>query len=269
MPSTLSSGKPTITLEELTPKWLRDNYLTGLTLCDEKDKPYGDPFYETHLMNAARHIEGLCDIAIVEEVIQAEEHDYRIGDYMTYAFMQLFKSPVRRVDEVRAVYPLGQTIQVFPQEWIRLEPLHGQIHLVPSRGSLGQIIIGQGGDFLPLIYGGLSYLPNLWQVDYTAGMDPENLPRDVVEAIAKMAALDVLTVMSDLVRPIGVASESVSIDGLSQSMSYLAPAFQQHIVRYTDDLYGPAGKSQNMRTTGGLLRQIHDQYRGFNLASLY
>ena len=157
----------------------------------------------------------------------------------------------------------------FPDEWIRLEEDHGQIHLVPSRGSLSQIIIGQGGDFLTLIFGGISYMPSLWEVDYTAGMDVEDIPRIIVEAIMKYAAIEVLIIASDLVRPIGVTSESISLDGGSQSMSYSQPAFDARIKKYMGDLYGPEGKQQELMTTSGLLKQIHDQFHSFNLASLY
>ena len=265
----LSKGKTEIKLTDLTPKWLKDNYLTGLTFCDADGKELPNEFFETHMMNAVRRIEGIANISILEKVLTAEEHDYRVGDYQMFAFLQLFHFPVKRVEAVRAVYPLGLTIQDFPKEWFRVEESHGQIHLVPSRGSLGQIILGQGGDFLPLIYSGLSYLPHLWEIDYVAGMDECDMPRDVVEAIAKYASIEILTIMSDLIRPIGVSSESVSLDGMSQSQSFQLPAFQQRINRYIFDLYGIEGKQQDLKTTSGLLKHLYDQFHGFNLASLY
>jgi hypothetical protein len=265
----LATGEITLELASLTPEWLKANYLAGLTLCDETGVEYPDSFYETHLQNAVRKIEQVTNVSILEETLTGEQHDYRVGDYMQFAFLQLFKAPVRSVETLRAVYPLGQTIQEFPDEWIRLEAMHGQIHLVPSSGSIGNIIIGQGGAFLPLLYGGVTYMPSLWEVDYTVGFDPDDFPREVAEAIAKMACVDILSIASDLVRPIGVNSESVSIDGLSQSMSYQAPAFKQRIDRYLFDLYGIEGKSQEFKTTSGLLKQIHDYHFGFNLASLY
>lgn len=99
-------------------------------------------------------------------------------------------------------------------------------------------------------------------------MDPADFPRDVADAIAKLAVVEMLSIASDLVRPIGIASESLSIDGLSQSQSYLAPAFKQRIDRYSMDLFGPDGKDQFGRVTGGLLRTIHDYYRPPNLSAL-
>src|SRR6202020_1020407 len=146
----------------------------------------------------------LCDICILELTITAEQHDYHVTDYMNWGFMQLFKVPVKQVNKLRGVYPLGVNVVESPTEWIEIRAEAGQINVVPNQGALGSVIIGQGGDFLPIVYGSISNVPNLWQVDYVAGMNPDDMPRMIVEAIAKMACVDVLRVMSDLTRPIGV-----------------------------------------------------------------
>lgn len=259
---TLADGNTTIKLSDLTPDWLKSNYLTGLRFVDAKNRDFPPDLYETHMQNAVSKIEKLCDVTILKQTINSEEHDYQINDYLQWGFMRLFKCPVISISELRAVYPVGpNNIVVFPGESLQIRADSGQLNVVPNQGTLGSIIIGQGGAFLPILYGGISSVPNLWQVDYVAGMDPNNLPRMVVEAIAKLACCDLLTIFSDLARPIGVSSESVGIDGLSQSMSYQLPAFQARLTRYDQDLYGPAGKSQELSMTSGLLKQILDGYR--------
>lgn len=263
----LADGNISIALSDLDPDWLKANYLTGLEFVDAKGKPYPPSFFETHMQNAVRTIEMLCDITILELTITSEEHDYHAQDYLQWGWLQLFKVPVKSVTKLRGVFPLGVSIVTYPGEWIQIRGDAGQINVVPNQGALGSVIIGQGGDFLPVLYGGISSIPNLWQVDYVAGMDPDNLPREIVEVIAKMACIDILTIMSDLVRAIGVSSESASIDGLSQSMSYQLPAFQARIARYTEELYGPNGKSQEMTMTSGKLKQLYDKYRPINMVS--
>lgn len=264
----LADGNITIRLADLTPEWLKTNYLTGLEFVDRAGKPYPDSFFETHMQNALRKLEKLCDISILELTITGEEHDYHAQDYLNWGWIQLYKVPVRMVTQLRGVFPLGVSIVTYPSEWIQLRGESGQINVVPNQGALGSVIIGQGGDFLPIMYGGISTVPNLWRVDYTAGMDPDDMPRMIVEALAKLACIDALRIMSDLVRPIGVSSESASIDGLSQSMSYQAPAFQARISGYLEDLYGPSGKSQELTMTSGLLKQILDAYRPINMVSM-
>jgi hypothetical protein len=263
----LADGNITITLSELTPSWLKANYLTGLEFVDRDGVDYPDSFFETHMQNAVRKLEELCDLCVLEKTIRGESHDYRSSDFLAWGFLQLFKVPIRRVTAMRAVYPVGTSIATYPNDWIQLTE-NGQVQLVPQRGSLGSAVIGQGGDLLPVLFSGVGHLPHLWEADYVAGFDPENMPRTIVEAIAKLACIDILTIMSNLARPLGLNSESLSIDGLSQSQSYQAPAFKTQLDQYTADLYGPMGK-QPLHTTSGLLKQIVDYYRPLNMASLY
>lgn len=264
----LADGNIKIALSELTPEWLKTNYLTGLKFVDYAQKEYPDSLFETHMQNAVAKIEKLCDICILPLTVNAEQHDYRITDYQNWGFLHLYKVPVRWVSALRGVYPAGTSVVQYPTEAIQIRGDTGQLNLVPTSGALGSLIIGQGGTFVPLVYGQLSEVPNLWEVDYQAGMDVKDLPRMIVEAIAKLACMDLLAIFSDLSRPIGVTSESVAVDGLSQSQSYQIPAFQARIQRYEADLYGPAGKNQQLAMTQGLLKQILDAYRPLNLESL-
>lgn len=257
---------PTIALTQLTPAYVRTHYLTGLTLCGPDDEELSDDWYNEHIANAIAKVEDVTNVDILQRVNTAEKHDYYVGDYSRYAFLQLFRLPALEVSAVRAVYPTGQTIQVFPSQWVRLERVHSQIHLVPTSGSLSQVIIGQGADYLPLIFSGIGYLPQLWEVDYTSGFDQEAIPRMVIEAVCKTAVIEMLTQMSDLVTPIGQSSNSLSIDGMSQSKSYNQPAFKARIDKYTSDLGMPA--PGGTPEVGGLLSQIRNNYVGINLASV-
>jgi len=56
---------------------------------------------------------------------------------------------------------------------VRLTVEHSQFHLVPTSGSLAQVLLGGGNGYLPFIFSGLSYLPGLWEVDYVSGFAPD------------------------------------------------------------------------------------------------
>lgn len=253
---------PTLALSDLTAAYLQRQYLTGLTLCGADGQPLSDEYFEDHIATAIAKLEDITHVDILQRVNTSERHDYRVNDYVAYGFLQLFRLPAQSVQVVRAVYPTGQTIQVFPSEWVRLEISHAQIHLVPTSGTLSQVIIGQGADYLPLIYSGLGYLPHLWEVDYTSGFDPDKVPRMVTDAIMKLTAIEVLTIMSDLIAPLGVASSSLSVDGLSQSISRQLPAFRARIDQYNTSLGLPFGQQS------GLVDQIRRTYLGIALSSL-
>ena len=257
-----------ISLDELGAKYLLDNYLTGFTFAGANGQPLPPAFFEDKIANAIAMLENITHIDVLERQIVGEPHDYFATDYLNYAFLQLFRIPAQSVQEVRAVYPTGQVIQIFPSEWVRLRVEHSQLHLVPTSGSLAQVMLGGGAGYMPFIFG-TSYLPNLWEVDYVSGFAPDAIPREVVSVICKLASIEVLTIMSDLVGPVGVASSSLGIDGMSQSMSRQVPAFKARIDAYRIDLGIPgAGLGVDPKYNTGEIGQLRRTYVGMVMASV-
>jgi len=256
-------------LDDLTTKYFKENYLTGFNFTGSDGQELPPSFFEDKLANAITKFEDITQIDVLQREITSEKHDYFTTDYLNYAFMQLFRTPCQGVSQVRAVYPTGQTIQVFPAEWVRLYVEHSQFHLVPTSGSLAQVMLGGGNGYLPFIFAGLSYLPNLWEVDYVSGFATDAVPRAVVSVICKLAAIEVLTIMSDLVGPIGIAGSSLSVDGLSQSISRQIPAFKARMDSYKVDLGIPGpGLSVDPKYSGGEIAQLRRTYLGMAMVSL-
>ena len=258
---TSSRFSSVLSLDDLTPRYLQDNYLTGFTITGSDGQPLPPKFYEDKIADAIAKLESVTHIDVLERDVTGEKHDYHTNDYLNYAYLQLFRTPCQSISQVRAVYPTGQVIQVFPSEWVRVYVEHSQIHLVPTSGSLAQVMLGGGNGYLPFIFAGLSYLPNLWEVDYVSGFRVDGVPREVVSAVCKLAAIEVLTIASDLVGPLGIASTSLGIDGMSQSIARQLPAFKARIDQYRVDLGipGPALGVDPKYTTGeiGQLRRTY------------
>lgn len=251
----------TLNLADIGAEYLRTSYLTGLTMCGSDGQSLPDVFFEDKIRMAMEKVETLTTVDFVERVNLAEKHDYYIDEYTQFGFMNLHRIPAIDVLEVRAVYPTSTTMVTFPQEWIRLDRDRSQLHLVPTAGTLSQVLIGQGGNYLPLVYQGISRLPQLWEVDYRSGFPTDKLPRMFVDAVMKLAAIDVLSIMSDLIGPLGVSSGSLSVDGLSQSMSRQLPAFKARIDLYNAEL----GVTSNPPYSSGLIAQLRSTYCGVPL----
>lgn len=257
-----------VSLETLTAAFLKEHYLLGLTFIDESGNEYPDSWYEQKIAVAISHFEHHSQMSVLPNVVENEGHDYYINDYEQFAFIQLYQWPIietRDTPVVRAVYPTGQYITTFPREWIRPLPMHGQIQLVPTQGTLSQVLLGRGGSYLPIIYQGLGYLPILFQVDYTSGFDTGKVPQLILDAIAKLAAIEVLSVMGDTVRPAGVTSQSLGVDGLNESTGFqnsteYAPIFSGRIAQYQRELFGDPRLG-----TDGLFNQLKSFYRGINM----
>lgn len=249
----------------LTPEYIRANYITGLTFVDANGNLYPDSWYWTHIRAAVSTFERETQIAVLRRTITDEQHDYNASDYVRYAFVNLFMYPVVQVLAVGAQYPTGQKIMDFPPEWFRIDELAGQIQLVPTAGTLSQVMIGQGGAYLPMIFSTISYMPKLWHVDYIAGFAEGKVPWDIIDTICKLASVNLLSVAAQDILPPGVTSVSVGTDGVSQSTGYmnngqLPPVFTGLINMYRKDLYGGPGD-----TPPGQLKRIRDFYRGIQM----
>jgi len=253
-----------LSLDDLTAKYLKDNYLIGFDFAGNDGQQLPPEFYEGKIADAITKLEVVGGFDVLERNIVGEKHDYQVEDYLNYAYVQLYRLPCQSVSQVRAVYPTGQTIQVFPSEWVRLTVEHSQFHLVPTSGSLAQVMLGGGNGYLPFIFAGLSYLPQLWEVDYVSGFKPTAVPREVVTAICKLACIEIFTIFADLVGPIGVASSSLGIDGMSQSIARQLPAFKARVDAYRVDLGlpGPALGVDPRPGSAGEIGQLRRTYVG-------
>ena len=200
-------------------KSLKDDYLFGINLADPSGNPLPEGLYAHYMNSAVDYIQSLLDITIPETEFTGERHDYIRNDYQNWGFIQLCHNPVKYVKGMRLTYGNRPSVEI-PLDWIQLDKLTGQITLFPSAGSANSLIIGQTG----MLFGFQSqwdYAPQLWEIDYVAGMDTEDksLPTGLLsEAIYKRCACGVLNVWGDLIIGAGIASQSVSIDGISQSV---------------------------------------------------
>lgn len=220
---------------------VKKNYLFGIDLSDDKGNPLPEELF-VHYMNAATdYLANLLDITIGETEFMGERHDYIRNDYQNWGFIQLQHNPVKRVKGLRLTYGNRPSVEI-PLDWIQLDKLTGQITLFPSAGSANSLIIGQTG----MLFGFQSqwdYAPQLWEVDYVAGIDENdpNMPTAMMaEAIYKRAACGILNVWGDLIIGAGIANQSVSIDGVSQSIGTTQSAMyggaSARVNEYTNDL---------------------------------
>lgn len=220
---------------------VKNNYLFGIDLSDSYGNPLPEELFVHYLNSAVDYLSNLLDITIGETEFTAERHDYIRNDYQNWGFIQLAHNPVKEVKSLRLMYGNKPSVEI-PLDWIQLNKLTGQITLFPSAGSANSLIIGQTG----LLFGFQSqwdYAPQLWEVDYTAGIDENDpsMPLSMLaEAVYKRAACGILNVWGDLIIGAGIANQSVSIDGVSQSIGTTQSAMyggaSARVNEYTTDL---------------------------------
>jgi hypothetical protein len=222
-PSEAISGTGLALRNILTVPQLKQRYFHGIDITDDDGVPLPDSVFQFYILAAIRALEHEIDVPIIPTSF-VEKHDYYREDYHAFNFLKMDYRPIISVEEFRVQYPSGQNVVIFPEEWLRIHRAEGQIQVVPTAGTLSEILVGQGGSFLPAIYNGLAYLPDLFELSYTAGFEDGKLPANIRDVIGKIASLGPFNLFGDLIVGAGIATQSLSLDGLSQSIGSTASA---------------------------------------------
>jgi hypothetical protein len=200
-----------------TPETITGDYLFGIPFVDENGNEMGEPIIENWIDRAISWLETELLISIKPTPV-SETHDYYLDEYAQFCYLQLYQYPVISVQALKASYA-GQDIMTFPQDWIRIYKSTGQLQLVPTTGSLSQVLLRGPGVLLPLITAHLSSMPHLFTVEYTAGFEEGKVPADICDIICMKTCIGLLNILGDILLGAGIASQSVSIDGLSESIT--------------------------------------------------
>jgi hypothetical protein len=127
---------------------------------------------------------------------------------MPYYPTQYFNALYMKVSNVRIVD--------IALEWIEIDTPGGFVELVPFNQEIAFNFIGLV--WVESLRGPVP-IPNAWNFDAIVGL--KDTPPVIIELVAKKAAIDALTLIGQAFRP-GVAGQSVSRDGVSESVSYLS-----------------------------------------------
>jgi hypothetical protein len=191
----------------------------GLDLTDDDGNPFPESMLQFAIKAAVDALERTVGVRLRPYTILGERQDYFMNEYRDFAFLQLNEYPIIDVTRVSIKYPTSSTMTTFPREWYSINHAHGQVHLIPTSGSISQILMGTGGDYLNFVWKGWTFLPNMWHIDYQAGFELGALPSDLQGVVGRMACFYPLNIAGDLVGGIAIASKSIGIDGLSQSIN--------------------------------------------------
>lgn len=232
---------------------LKNVYLTGLNITDPNTgKELPDATYKTYIDSGVSMLAHYLDISITQIFNQVENKDYHVNDYSEWGFMQLNNYPVIAVRNIEMVYfrdsdGQPETLTEIPAQWVRLNPHDGIIRLVPNAQFAANLQIGRTGSYFPEILRS-NLVPHLWRVTYDHGFKDGKIPHLINMAIAQIAAVQALIVGGNLVLGAGIASSSISLDGLSQSISTTQSAensaYSATLKDYSDRLFGTRENDQ-------------------------
>ncbi len=248
--------------EVLTPDDIRYTYLFGLstTAQDMSNGSLSDEQILYWIRNAVSDFERILTIDIrrrkyvtqpTANLIRAEKwragidytdtddmYDFDPQSWGSFGFLQLRHYPVLSVQKahLRAVTG-GVVMDLLAQEWVRVNNKVGQINFFPSGGiAYGPFAVG--GNIWRINLG--SQYPQGFVVDYETGFEScMYVPDDLKGVIGKWAAANILAILGDAHYP-GISSQSLSLDGLSESKSLTKSAqsglYGGRIKTYTDEV---------------------------------
>lgn len=246
---------------------LLGGYLFGVPICNHQGYELTDDIINNKILASQQWLENILYIKLNEQIIR-ETTNFIKNEWDSWGFVKTTYN-VKKAMQLEGFYNKIKQI-VYPTEWLNVrfeqsslendrDVTFRQVFIVPS-GTTGQIerngIIFNGVTPF-IIYTGRQFIPNYWAISYMTGF--KVIPKDILDVIAKLAAIQLLLMLGDTYGAIGQSSYSVSLDGLSQNSSFIKSGeygiWGSRIKQYTTDIFGING-------VGGQLEALKAKYRG-------
>jgi len=240
---------------------LSNRYFLGIPIVDSSGNVMTDQSIEFAIRYAVTQMEGFLNLKFSKQIIEETQQFFR-DDYANWGYTPTTYPAVKAHQLTGS---LGDIRQVeFPVDWISTKRTndgvgyHRRINIVPTQGSvLGSTVIFSSASPSLVGYYGRREVPDYWNIIYCTGFD--KVPEDILDAIGKIASINIFHLLGDIILAPGIAGSSISIDGLNQSIQTTQSAensgYSGRIRGYLQDL-----KSS--------LPMLKDKYDGFELTVL-
>lgn len=242
-----------------SPEELLAQYFYGVTIQDKQGTELSKQVISNYIRAAQQEVEKFLGIKLCKQVINESLTYYR-DDFVNSGMIRT-TYPVRKGFNLEGWY--GNMKQLtYPPGWIVVRTTNDgmtyfrQITIIPN--GMGNATSFYFEAVLPY-YGLLTYkqLDDYWRLTYTTGFD--QIPYDILNFVGKLASINVFHIAGDIILGAGIASQSIGIDGLSQSISTTSSA--------TNAGYG-ARIQGYLKDLQEATERLKTYYRGIVLTSL-
>lgn len=162
-------------------------------------------------------------------------YDFKKNEWMNYGHIMLRNKPIVSIERAEMFSPWDQKIlNIF--DWIRLYKNSGELQIYPKGSTLfGTGYMASGIMMATPQMFSMNY-PQAFQFDYTAGfVTSDFVPADMRDAIGMYAAIKILCWVSDGTT-LGINSQSLGLDGLSESLAFDNPRYGARIKEYKEQV---------------------------------
>lgn len=245
-----------ISAEELTA-----TYFFGIGIKDQLGNVMPNNTINNYIKSAQLELEHFLDIKLNKQIVR-EKFDFFRDDWYHWGFIPT-TYPVNKAFSLDGFVNTIRQIQ-YPDQWLSVRTSNNglyrrQIHIIPNQDS-------PTTNSNSVVYSGITphmgflhnrTIPNYWEAVYCTGFD--EVPMDLVNFVGKLAAINIFHILGDLILGAGIASQSIGIDGLSQSISTTSSAtnagYGSRITGYLADL-------KKMKP------ELKSYYKGFTMTAL-
>ena len=241
----------------LSPTEVWSLYLYGVDIASNDGSGFSNEAMRMYIEAAQREIENRLNLRFTRQLID-ETTSYNRDDYWQQFPILKTKFPVR--EPLSLVGMLNNIEQIiFPGVWLRSARSNTgankrRISVVPTGSSTTQanaeVILT--GITTQIGFQSFQNIPDYWSIQYVTGFDLDKLPMDLLNVVGKLACFGPLNIGGDLILGAGIASQSISVDGLSQSIATTSSAensgyssrlkqYEREIketLKYVDKIYG-------------------------------
>ena len=203
---------------------LLETYFYGISLTSQDGKVISAQMMEFYIDAATEETENSLDIKIMPQII-SESNDFWYDDYRAWGYSR-WQYPIKAAFALTGF--LGDVEQiVYPSEWLSSRKTNGNLfgrnmYLVPTNGTATSSSVVYSGVSPSIGFFGNRQVPNYWTGVYCTGFD--KAPKDLLNFIGKLASINVFHILGDIILGAGIASQSIGIDGLSQSIATTSSA---------------------------------------------
>lgn len=229
-----------------------DEFLHGIPLTDTNGNSYPIVQLKKKIKEQTKKLENFLNIKIYEQEI-SEHQDYIHEEWKNWGHIKL----QNRVNEITTLEGWISDTKVMTMPTNIIVFKGKTISLVPGSSALATAIWFNNAGVYPVLQSGVSMVPDFWHITYKSGF--KEIPEDILEVLGKLVSIQVLAVLGDILLGAGIASESLSFDGLSQSISTTQSAensaYSARIKQYQTEL----------KTD---LRNLFNYYRGISFETV-
>lgn len=240
-------------------------YLTDIPLRGLGGEKISIATIENKLRVATEQIEGFLSLKIPRQKM-LEYKDYIQSEFFNWGFIKL-DYLVAEVLELEGQLNFSAQI-IYPTTWVSFNRGHTygrNLQIVADQQDVSTDGVYKPNDFVAVFtgkfpifgYSNADYIPYYWRVRYMTGYT--QVPSDLQDVIGKLASMQVLAILGDISFGAGIASRSLSIDGLSQSINTTQSA--------ENSLYS-ARVRQFERELKTELQRLKNKYVGITLMSM-